>query len=97
MNFADLSNISLTHCMCWSQNFYKEVYVSIYLSLFLSELFTIALRWYVNMEFLVYRGLWHSCFVLKEENGVTTATAIPPSTEAAPIYVALIKVYQTDF
>lgn len=60
---------------------------------YISQLFTIALRQYVNMQFLVYRGSWHSCFVLKEKDGVTTATAIPPGTEAAPAYVALIKVH----
>lgn len=45
------------------------------------------------MQFLVYRGPWHSCFILTEKNGVTTATAIPPGTEAAPVYVALVKVH----
>lgn len=43
------------------------------------------------MQFLVYRGLWHSCFILREKNGVTTATAIPPGTEAAPIYASTYK------
>lgn len=45
------------------------------------------------MQFLVYRGLWHSCFIFEEKNGVTTAAATPPGTEAAPVYVALIKVH----
>lgn len=72
------------------------VYVYTSLSFSLSEIKGIIYyspETYVNMQFLVYRGPWHSCFILTEKNGVTTATAIPPGTEAAPVYVALVKVH----
>jgi len=45
------------------------------------------------MQFLVYRGFWHSGFICKLKSGVTTATAIPPGAKVAPIYVPLTKVH----
>lgn len=73
----ELSSASLVHWMRWSKNLGVITKKCLRVCAYISQLFTIALRRYVNMQFLAYRGLWHSCFVLKEKDGVTTATAIP--------------------